>query len=261
MKRRQWLLQQHKSNADWAVLESVLHRDEVMELSTIERADDSGIYGKEYLPVGDIPFIDGWLRKNYGRKMLPIEVPECLRIAKFLQREYYFADKKQLPFQSSLKHFVKNVSGLKVFNSALYGGDMPGWNALPEGRYLVSGWLDIMSEFRVFVYHDRILAIQHYLGMPLVFPDPNRIREMVDRYKEDPGRPGAYAMDVAVSLDNDCALHTVIMEVHPFASCGLYGFCASEIPNMLEEGIRYYTGESNNEAQKQNIKEEEKVPC
>lgn len=244
MKRRNWLLQNHKrsGNADWVVLENLIHRDEITQLSTVTYADSPKSFGTDYIPVGDIPFIEGWLRRNYGKDMKPIEVPECLRKEEFLKRIYDFAEKKDLPFQSRQKYFVKNVSGLKVFNSALYEGTMPGWNTLPDGRYLVSEWLDILSEFRVFVFHDEILSIQPYLGMPLMFTNAEKIRKMVEEYKNDPERPMAYTMDIAVSKHKGGIIHTVILEVHPFASCGLYGFCSPEIPDMLEEGIHYYTG-------------------
>lgn len=242
MKRRKWVLQNHTQDADWTVLEQLIHQDEILQLSTVEHADSAEAFGKDYLPVGDIPFISGWLQENYGKKMEPIEVPECLRKAEFLKRRYYFVDKKNLPFQSRQKYFIKNISGLKVFNSALYDGSIPGWNVLPEGRYLVSEWINIMSEFRIFVLHDQVVSIQPYLGMPLMFPNSDKIRKMIREYSGDPKRPGAYTMDIAVSKDKDDIVHTVLLEIHPFASCGLYGCCAPELPDMLEEGIRYYIG-------------------
>ncbi len=240
MKRRKWILQNHKTDADWAVLETMIHRDEIIQMSTVEYADSAGAFGMDCIPVGDIPFITGWLQKNYGRDMEPIEVPECLRKEEFLKRRYYFVEKKDLPFHSRQKYFVKNIRGLKVFNSAMYDGSVPGWDVLPDGRYLVSEWLDILSEFRIFVFHDQILAIQPYSGMPLMFPNAGKIRKMVKEYEKDLERPGAYTMDIAVSRDKDGTVHTVLIEIHPFASCGLYGFSSPEIPDMLEEGIRYY---------------------
>lgn len=71
---------------------------------------------------------------------------------------------------------------------------------------------------------------------------------MIGEYSNDPKRPGAYTMDIAVSKDRDNLVHTVLLEIHPFVSCGLYGFCSPEIPDMLDEGIRYYTGQGSKEA-------------
>ena len=242
MKRRKWVLQNHKPDADWTVLENMIHIDEIMELSTVENADSAEGFDADCIPVGDIPFIAGWLWANYKKKMEPIEVPECLRKREFLKRGYCFVEKKDLPFGSRQKYFIKNVSGLKVFNSALYDGNVPGWDVLPAGKYLISEWLNILSEFRVLVFHDKVISVKPYQGMPLVFPDADKIKKMVNTYKDDPGRPGAYTMDIAVSKDKDGLIHTVLIEIHPFVSCGLYGFCSPEITDMLEEGIRYYTG-------------------
>lgn len=241
MKKRKWILQEHKPDADWAVLENVVHQDEIMRLSTVEYARSAEAFGADYIPVGDAPFIAGWLKKNYEKDMEPIEVPECLRKREFLKRRYYFAEKRDLPFYSRQKYFIKNISVMKGFSSARYNGAVPGWDELPDGRYLVSEWLDILSEFRIFVYHDQVIAIQPYLGMPLMFPDGGKIHKMVDEYKKDSGRPRAYTMDIGVSRDKDGVVHTVLIKVHPFVSYRLYGFCLPDIPDMLEEGIRYYT--------------------
>ena len=94
MKKRKWILQEHKPDADWAVLENVVHQDEIMRLSTVEYARSAEAFGADYIPVGDAPFIAGWLKKNYEKDMEPIEVPECLRKREFLKRRYYFAEKR-----------------------------------------------------------------------------------------------------------------------------------------------------------------------
>ena len=46
---------------------------------------------------------------------------------------------------------------------------------------MVSEWINILSEFRIFVLHDRVISIQPYLGMPLMFPNANKIRKMITK--------------------------------------------------------------------------------
>lgn len=92
----------------------------------------------------------------------------------------------------------------------------------------------------MFVYRDQVLAVQNYLGASLVFPAAAKIIIMVSRYKEDKGRPEAYTMDIAVLCRKDQSADTVILEIHLFVSCGLYGFTHPLIPDMLEAGIQYY---------------------
>lgn len=76
---------------------------------------------------------------------------------------------------------------------------------------------NILSEWRVFVYHDKIRYIANYSGDCTIFPDVSQIHEMVDIYKKE--APVAYTLDVYVN--NNC---TYVMECHRFFSCGLYGF-------------------------------------
>lgn len=77
--------------------------------------------------------------------------------------------------------------------------------------------------------------------IPLLFPDADKVRKIVRSYKEDTYRPEAYTMDIAVIRQKDQSADTVILEVYPFVSCGLYGFNHPQIPDMLEAGVRYYS--------------------
>lgn len=244
MRRRNWLIQSRSPiayDADWTTLKQVIHKDQIYHLSTTIDTDQPGEYGTNYIPVGDLEFVAEWLWKNYKKKMIPIEVPEVLRKKEFLHRQYYVTDREHLPYHSAGKWFVKNADKLKEFNSCLYEGAVPSISTILPGNYVVSEWIHIISEFRVFVYKDTVQAVQPYAGAPLVFPDPKTILAMVEEYKKDPKRPKAYTMDIAVMRDKmDETLHTVIMEVHPFVSCGLYGFESMDIPDMLEDGVKYY---------------------
>lgn len=240
MKRRNWILQSVASkNQDYVTIEHLVRRDALIECGSLVYAEDPLPYGN-YIPVGDIPFVEVWLKKYHGKTMVPIEVPEILRTREFLGRTYEFMDRNKLPSYEKGHYFVKNVNKLKEFNSSAYEGRVPAPSTIPSGTYLLSEWVDIRSEFRVFVYRDQILAVQNYLGAPLVFPDAAKIIKMINQYKEDKGRPEAYTMDIAVLCRKDQSADTVILEIHPFVSCGLYGFNHPLIPDMLEAGIQYY---------------------
>jgi len=242
MKKRNWLIQpQSDKDADMIVIEKLLRRDKILQFSQIEYNEDSERYGKDMIPVGDIPYIERWLWKNHQKKMIPIEVPEILRKEEFLGRSYRIVDRDKIPYDTGGKYFIKNVSRLKEFNSALYEGMVPMPSTLPAGHYVVSSWVDIRSEFRVFVYKDEILAIQNYLGSPLVFPQAEKLMKMVMQYQGDDRRPKAYTLDIAVICKQDQTTDTILLEIHPFACCGLYGFADPDIPDMLEAGIQYYT--------------------
>lgn len=240
MKKRNWVLQEVSSkNQGYVTIEHLVKRDALIECGRMVYAENPAPYS-DYIPVGDIPFVEAWLRSRYGKTMVPIEVPEVLRTREYLGRTYEFMDRNKLPSYEKGHYFVKNISKLKEFNSSAYEGRIPAPSTLPAGTYLLSEWVDIRSEFRVFVYFDKILAVQNYLGAPLVFPDAAKVLKMVEQYKEDKGRPEAYTMDIAVLCRKDQSAETVILEIHPFVSCGLYGFTHPLIPDMLEAGIEYY---------------------
>lgn len=72
------------------------------------------------------------------------------------------------------------------------------------------------------MYNNKLVGLQNYSGEFDIFPNVNKIKEMISVYNS---QPVAYTLDVAITEGND----TVIIEVHDFFSCGLYGFSDHKI--------------------------------
>ena len=190
----------------------------------------------DWIPIGRIPFILEWLKKYWNvNKMNPIEVPKVLREFKYLGREYKIVDKKDIVLEGN--YFLKDIEHLKEFT---YCGDLSRLKKedLTSDRYVLSEIVDIVSEYRVFVSDLKIKAVQYYDGNCLIFPDSKIIQEMVLRYGFVKERPKSYTMDIAVLKNGK----TVILEVHPVAAVGTYGYDAFELLYMYKEGIEFYKG-------------------
>jgi hypothetical protein len=204
-------------------------------------------YIKKIIPVGNLEFIQKWVDLKYGAgivKLTPIEVPEILR--KFTNRTYRFftgEELKKLDSKELNALFIKDADKLKNWNNLLYDGMDIKTYLNDKTKYVASQKINIISEYRVFVYVNVVMACQHYLGDVLEFPDIDTLHEMLDTYNEleKTDRPLAYTLDVAIMQDEDGVKHTVPLEVHPFVSCGLYGFYTDDILNMLELGYDWYT--------------------
>lgn len=247
---RNWIINEKEMNdPDTVLFYNLAKMDTIINWGSVRQVKNANLYGSDVIPIGDIDFVGSWLQKNYNKKMHPIEVPEILRSKEFLRRSYRFVKRDNLPYRESGRFFVKNASRLKEFHSALYEGRIPNPDTMEDGVYVISGWLDIIAEYRVFVFHDKIMAVQPYQGAPMAFPDPQRIEGMVSAYQGDKTRPEAYTMDVAVipADNNSSKTETVILEIHPFVSCGLYGFNDPDLLDMWEAGIRYYISCKNDE--------------
>src|SRR5690606_4461623 len=104
--------------------------------------------------------------------------------------------------------FVKSNDKFKLFTEIC--------KEAPPGNYQISDIIEIESEWRAFIYNKNLVGLQNYSGRFDVFPDVEKIKAMINHYKS---QPIAFTLDVAVSCDK-----TVIIEVHDFFSCGLYGF-------------------------------------
>lgn len=207
------------------------HRNDVEQYtySLISDADElmySTMHDK--VPVGNIEFVQGFLNQFYSIKnIVPINIPEELNKEKFLKREVFLYTGKENLGDKEL--FVKSADRLKGIC------DIMQYSRIQElsERVAVSGVIDnIESEWRAFVHRGQLVGLQNYLGNFAVFPDVARINEMIAEYKDC---PPSYTLDVAV-----CEQGTVLIEVHNFVSCGLYGFNEHKLlPLMLINGWIY----------------------
>lgn len=224
-----------------------------------ELGDNCSDFTERCIPIGDLDWLEYWIQrtKGTGCHIPPIEIPECLR--HFCKRSYQIIRGSDIP--RNLRYgstFLKDATALKSWNNVLYEGmdsaDMYRF-INPTHLYVVSERVEFLSEWRIFVYHDKIVGCQNYLGDPSIFPSREAITSMVSTYRlNDRERPKAYTIDVGVvskkyrgfqRFPND---HTEPIEIHPFAACGLYGFCEDILIEMWEEGWKWCLEHSSSQA-------------
>lgn len=213
---------------------------------------------QQYIPVGTVEFVRGYINKyfpNNTKGLIPINVPDCLKT--YAGRYVWDIDcKEAIPdalkpndnvvYSSPIWHedemtkignepmqlFRKSLTKIKDETNGFIDYDVNNANDINKiVGYQVSTSLNgILSEWRVFVYHNKVQQVCYYDGDPLVFPDAYRIKKMVERYgRED--APVAYTLDVCVTEGS-----TYVMEVHRFFSCGLYGFADYRVlPYMFSQ--------------------------
>ena len=204
------------------------------------------MHPEKYVPVGSVEFVRGYAERYYpGVKegMKPLNVPEPL--LPFAGRQIYNipaecdreAENRLISRFRTKNLYVKNNSVIKHPDNGYFDIDKE-YNNSENGRDLhgcqVSGIrYDVLSEWRVFVYENKIQQVCYYDGDPLVFPVPERIKEMVEAYKDT--APIAYTLDVYnVHVAGSFDIQTHVMECHRFFSCGLYGFADYRVfPYML----------------------------
>lgn len=174
-----------------------------------------------YIPIGSVEFVCDYLRKYYHRFPGPINIPDELMGLEFTGRNVI--NGKHHDIQG--RKFVKSNSIIKMFTEIC--------TEAPCGNYQISDVIDIDSEWRSFVYNGELVGLQNYGGEFDMFPDVNKIKEMIAAYKS---APVAYTLDVGIVKGD-----TVIIEVHDFFSCGLYGFADHrKLPFMFERWFNEY---------------------
>lgn len=185
-------------------------------------------------PVGSIEFVNQALKVGYDvGPMKPINVPPILFNEHFLGRRCTISkDKEELKSLykkwNTTMLFVKSNSTIKAGYTDLY---MVKENVPDDQEYFVSEPISIASEWRCFVYRGSLKDIKNYNGDPWLMPSRKFVNECIEKIGNE---IIAYTLDVAVTSDNK----SVVIEVHNFVSCGLYGFENPVIIPMLVNGIK-----------------------
>lgn len=190
-----------------------------------------------YIPVGTIQFVEAWFRKYRGiDNIYPLEIPEFLRTAKFLKRDYRIVPYGEVPREG--KWFVKDVTQMKEFT---FSGNVEHLWADPDiiidksHMFQVSTLEDILSEYRIYFIDGEIENVCNYDGHVDIFPDMGFIHEVNAVYKRQQSYPCSYTMDIMVTEKG-----TSLIELHPFVAVGLYStLWGRNLLNAYRDGIRY----------------------
>lgn len=173
------------------------------------------------VPVGSIEFVEKVLRDIHGiSQITPQLIPEPLRQWSWVRRKTAVVGSVNMALKcfrdfNTDELFIKSASHAKRDFTDIYrlGDSLPE----TEDSLFVSEVLPaINSEWRVFVFRQRVIDVRNYSGSPWILPSQRIIRDMTEKMGDS---LSAYTLDVAV-LNGGA---TVVVEVHNFISCGLYG--------------------------------------
>ena len=185
---------------------------------------------EKIVPVGNLNYVQKFLKNKIKPIEVPVEMLDCLH------REYGYFKGQEVLDSGYLKslYFVKSADSLKGGNNLLQIGTYnrnSGFTVKEDGTYIVSAYKPVIAEYRVFVFNGEVQDCRRYLGEPLVFLDSEYVINCIKRF-DDISMLRSYTMDFMVYRDGNENI-TDLLEIHPFVSCGLYGFNDKVIIPML----------------------------
>lgn len=190
--------------------------------------DDGVADGDRIVPVGSLEWVESWLQQRFDSVLpRPIYIPAALRTPAYLQRDIRLVA-GPLPRQPQ-PVFIKEATRYKAMDPQVTDRS----DQLPVGEYWLADVVEFQTEWRAFVHRGALVGLQNYGGDFTRMPDVPMVRRMIGAYTD---APAAYTLDVGV-LDTGA---TAVVEVHPFVSCGLYGFeDVVRLPSMLIGGWQF----------------------
>lgn len=196
-------------------------------------------YYKEFTPVGSVEFVCNFIKFVYGEKSVPkpTNIPEFLLDKQYTKRFMMYTHHTPPEIIHStlqLTMFFKSANVIKATANGMYHLPQES-KEIPEDDYLVSEYINIETEYRCFIYNDKLVGLQWYSGDFTMFPDVDFINKVIKDYEAT--SPVAYTLDVGCNKKDG----TFIIEIHDFFSCGLYGFSDYNVlPYMLHRWFHNY---------------------
>lgn len=192
------------------------------------------LYDSEFIPIGSVKFVETYFKKKYNIDLKPLNFNFKWFDYKYLGREIWY-DIKRVP--KDIQVFVKDIGVTKGFVDILNSNNLHKVSDKLKIPF-ISEVVDIESEWRCFVYKSELLDCKNYIGLPFNPPNEDTLDYMIALLKYLFIHDFPYTLDVAVLSDGS----TVILEVHNFYSCGLYGFKHKKLLNMLIDTFNYMKG-------------------
>ena len=198
------------------------------------------IQDKKSIPVGSIKFIQSAIglsmQKPEYQLHSRLEVPDELRVPEFLGRKYSVGTVRDNKHNISSKtsYFVKTLAPVDCYKNILSGSELVASHIFEDVNIIVSGVLDIKSEWRVFVLNGEIVNLACYKAKNYSkMPDISAVTKMIQAYTNC---PPAYVLDVAVT-----AKGTFVLEAYNFLGVELYSTCWDD--SLLEMLVKGYEWE------------------
>lgn len=199
---------------------------------------------KELCPVGSVEFVVNWLKRNHNKIPKPINVPDCYLIGsdddshkvnycgRFITNIGENSNYKLPNYLKDKNVYIKSNDVIKSSINGIHNSSEIGKTIF--GNLQISSLIneeDIISESRVFIYGGKILDVRNYAGDSFVIPKRDKIQQIINIYKNP---PISYTLDVMNIIDSNYEVNSIVLEIHDFFSCGLYGFSNYEkYPFML----------------------------
>jgi len=168
------------------------------------------------IPVGSVEFVLKYLNNYYNiNNIKPLNIPQQLMKPEYTKR-WVKIDKTNSDIISNIINtsdkpiFVKDNCKIKGWINIVESN-----KGYPAGEYLISEYIEIDSEWRAFVFNNRLVGLQNYSGDFTIFPDVELIKKMITDFNYN----SAYTLDVGINQKDG----TFVVEAHDFFSCGLYG--------------------------------------
>ena len=228
--------------------EKWLHKDSTMNyrflntIDVIEPDDDISpfefnVLHKDYVPIGSVEFVTEHLQHFHNITPKPLNVPE--ELFHYAGRKIFNGDESSIEGTIG-KYFVKSNDKIKGY-AQIIGTDKREqflYDDIPIGNYQISEYIPIESEWRAFVYENKLVGLQNYSGDFTMFPNVQTIKGMIEMYKSS---PITYTLDIGINNDSG----RFVIECHPMISVGLYGFADLKIlPIMFYKGFQEYIKKS-----------------
>lgn len=189
-----------------------------------------------------IAFVEDTIKHFNKWSMCPFPLNIHSSIEKYYKRKTSITTMGELRKKYTLPLFIKPYSQIKQFDSGVITkpSSLSFFNNIHDNtKIFTSEVVDILSEYRCFIYKEELIGLQWYAGDFTLFPNIQIIKSAINDFNnsntiipttQSNKPPIAYTMDFGVT-----ATDTILIECNDAWSIGNYGLEAKVYAKMLRD--------------------------
>lgn len=220
--------------ADWAVSALIGFRESQMDTILFEDIEEVPT-SKFNIVVSNIEDTNKYFNRFGIPPKQALNIPDQLNKYDYLRRGIGTFDMKY--FRENYKDILKTNGGIFIKPNGRSKEFIAGVMKKPETidcfknisddcPILLSEVIDIVSEYRGYVYDKKLQGLYWYTGDFKKFPDTDLIDEMIEKYTD---QPAGFSLDVGITNNGQ----TVLIECNDGWSLGNYGLSPSKYKKLL----------------------------
>ena len=202
---------------NWSDIKDIITEDDIL----VDYIDQVIFFLNKFSSYKDFENYPKELNKFYKRKIWKDTINHFSSDPELFTKGYFVKPIKEKVFTGKVIYGIKDLVGCG--------------NQYEDYEILVSDSINLIKEWRVFIYYDYIIGIKPYIGETYIDNTDiyEFLKQVMEKFKIIKDRPNACSIDIGIVEDDNDKCYPVIVETNDCIALGSYGLDSLSYAKMI----------------------------